>query len=119
MRGVVRKIAVPALAALVAWKASVLGLGDAYRASDAAFAARLDPAHATAVLALANQAVDADAACVAARDAVLGLLSTRPADGRAAACVAASASTAWFASASTAVAWAGSSRAANAASDAR
>lgn len=83
MRGVVRKIAVPALAALVAWKASVLGLGDAYRASDAAFAARLDPAHATAVLALANQAVDADAAThAAARDAVLGLLSTRPADGR-------------------------------------
>jgi len=79
----VSKFALLALAGWVGWNALALGLGDFYLESDPAFAVKLDPGNAVAVMALARPRDDATPESKAqAREAVRHLLATRPADGR-------------------------------------
>lgn len=82
-RIVTARVALLAAAVVMAWKALALGLSDVYLDSDAALAARLCPGDAAAALAVARQAATAASAQRAqARDALLAVLATRPADGR-------------------------------------
>jgi hypothetical protein len=79
----VTKCALLVAAAWIAWKAITMGLADLYRVDDAALAAKLDTGNAAAVLALAKHAADgAPELRAQARGVVLGVLATRPADGR-------------------------------------